>query len=528
MKLKNALLAIGILTLLGCQGYKSEFPTQSFVFALDGKGKITQLNDREGAFNYATNDDLNALMAIRLDNQLTYPTSAQHDKESGLVQLYYSPHDIVATIQITPKENYLTLELIELTNKAQVELVLWGPYQTTIKETVGETIGVVRNKDFAIGIQALNPRTLGGYPINEDDSTPSFNIFSTTSLVDIADSLDILYRGHTAMPREYGSSLQAYTRNRLKERLVAALGHKKYTAPSYNDEGVVGSKIALFGCHPDKVLELIEAIELNEKLPHPTLNGVWSKRAISATAAYLIMYFDTETIDEAINLTQKAGLKYLYHGGPFHNWGAFDLQEKAFPKNWESMRWCVDKAEQNGIKVGLHTLSNFVTTNDPYVTPVPDERLAKVGSSELVHSIDAQQKNIEIADPTFFNEMEENNLHAVLIGKELIRYEAVSKDKPWTLLNCERGAFGTAASTHNNGEKISKLIDHTYKTFLTNIELSIEMSDKIADKIDPSELLLNSGNHKIKVDCKFSGGNDQASLKLELKTAGPSEEVALF
>src|SRR5690606_79654 len=120
---------------------------------------------------------------------------------------------------------------------------------------------------------------------NEDDSTPSFDIFGTTSLVDISDSLNILYRGHTALPREYGSSLQAYTRNRGKERVVKAMGHEHYVAPAFKDEGIIGSKIALFGCAPEEVLNTLEAIELGEGLPHPTIDGVWSKRAVTATSA---------------------------------------------------------------------------------------------------------------------------------------------------------------------------------------------------------------------------------------------------
>jgi hypothetical protein len=157
------------------------------------------------------------------------------------------------------------------------------------------------------------------------------------------------------------------------------------------------------------------------------------------------------------------------------------LHKDAFPENWESMKECVDKAEEEGIKLGAHTLSNFITTNDPYVTPIPDGRLAKVGSSILVNDIDHEEKNIEIKDPTFFNQMGNNSLHAVVIGEEIIRYENVSETAPWILLDCQRGAFGTQASSHKKTDKISKLADHGYKTFLTNMDLGIEISARLAD-----------------------------------------------
>ena len=35
-----------------------------------------------------------------------------------------------------------------------------------------------------------------------------------------------------------------------------------------------------------------------------------------------------------------------------------------------------------GVRLGVHTLSNFITPNDPYVTPKPDPRLARIGNIE--------------------------------------------------------------------------------------------------------------------------------------------------
>ncbi|PXX30587.1 hypothetical protein [Arenibacter sp. ARW7G5Y1] len=476
-----AFFLIGVFTACTTSN-ENIYSAGNLTIGFDSEGKITDLKDSKNNIQYAyTNTDPKSILAIRVNGELEYPASFEIKEDEETILLSYPKNGVEATVNVIKKERYLTLELTSITKEKEIELVLWGPFETNIKETVGETVGVVRNTDFAIGIQALNKRTLGGYPSMEDDSTPSFDIFGTTSLVDISDSLNILYRGHTALPKEYGSSLQAYTRNRDKERVIKAMGHDHYVAPAFKDEGIVGSKIALFGCEPEEVLNTLEVIELEEGLPHPTIDGVWSKRAVSATSAYLIQDFSTATIDDAIALTKKAGLQYLYHSGPFLNWGHFDLHEKAFPDNWESMKECVDKAKQAGIKLGAHTLSNFITSNDPYVSPIPDERLAKVGSSVLVNNIDEQEKNIEIKDPTFFNQMSNNSLHAVVIGEEIIRYESVSETAPWVLLDCQRGAFGTRTSSHKKADKISKLADHAYKTFLTNTELGIEMSTRIAD-----------------------------------------------
>ena len=486
----------------GCHtGVERSFTAGGLSINLNDKGELTALTAIESQRNYLHADSgRHSIMAIRVQGEFEYPASVDYDEKGESLTLHYPGNGVEAVVGIQQKERYLTFELVSITRKEDVELVLWGPFATTIKQTIGETVGVVRDDDFAIGIQALNKRTLGGYPSSEDDVTPSYDIFGTTSLVDVVDSVNILYRGHTALPKGYGSSLQAYTRNRQHDRVVKTMGHEYYRAPSFGDEGITGSKIALFGCPPGEVLNTIEAIELAEGLPHPTLEGVWSKRAATATSAYLIQSFSIATIVEAIALTKKAGLKYLYHGGPFETWGHFELKRDAFPGNWESMKVCVDKAGQEGIKVGVHTLSNFITTNDPYVTPMPDDRLARVGDSFLTNTVGESDKDIVIDDPVYFNQSENNNLHAVVLGKEIIRYESVSEKSPWTLLNCERGAFGTATSAHGKGEKISKLADHAYKTFLTNTDLSLEMAGTIADLFNQTGLKQISldgleGNH---------------------------------
>ncbi|HRQ28991.1 MAG TPA: hypothetical protein PLU49_02880 [Saprospiraceae bacterium] len=382
------------------------------------------------------------------------------------------------------KQSHITLELVSMTTAEAVDLVIWGPYFTKINKIIGETAGVVRGENFALGIQSLNIKTLGGYPWNESDRMPEFDIFRQGNDQNMHPETDgsVLYRIEAAKPTGQGSSLQAYCRNRFKERIVEDFDHDRLIAPAYDDGGVTGSKIAIFGCPVDLSLETIGMIELTEGLPHPLIDGKWAKTSAQANAAYLITAFTEETVDHAIALTKKAGLKYLYHyGKTFENWGHFDLYKGEFPNGIEGLKKCVEKAEAQGIKMGTHCLSNFISPNDPYVTPIPDLRLAKVGSSVITGDLDATATEIPIESPDFFNQMKNNHLKTVMIGDELIRYSSVSKETPWRLMDCQRGAFGTFVSQHKAGTIISKLLDHGYKVFLTEADLTIEMSRKLAE-----------------------------------------------
>ena len=452
-----------------------------FQLRLDKKGQILGFSDRIKKENYLHPDTLSPLLSIRVAGQMLSPEQAKI--VDGNIQISFG-EGFIATIKAEEKASHLTFELLEISLPDRVELILWGPYATRINQTIGETVGVVRNADFALGIQSLNIKTMGGYPWNESDRMPAFDIFREEDWANMHPDSDgsVLYRVEAAKPMSNGSSLQAYCRNRIEPRIIEDFRHENILAPAYQDGGVVGSKIALFGCPTDQALATLGEIELAEGLPHPMIDGQWGKVAPGAAAAYIISDFTEANVEDAIALTKKAGLRYLYHyGKTFESWGEFDLYKGEFPDGRESLRRCVEKAEAEGIMLGTHVLSNFIATNDPYVTPVPDDRLAIVGGSNITQSIDANAKEIQLISPDYFNQMENNSLKTVRVGDELIRYGQVSESAPWTLLDCQRGAFGTQATTHSAGDTIVKLLDHAYKVFLTNADLTVEMSETMAD-----------------------------------------------
>jgi hypothetical protein len=455
--------------------------TPALKIALNDKGSFIHFIDASTGKNYILKDALAPLLSVRVNSEIMHPKAAT--ATDSTITLNFE-NDIVATIKVKEKNTHFTFELLSITNNDAVELIIWGPYPTSIQKIISETVGVVRDDDFAIGIQSLNIKTLGGYPWNESDRMPAFDIFKEEELNGMHPKSDgsVLYRVEAAIPITNGSSLQAYCRNRTTERIYADFNHDKIVAPPYDDGGVVGSRIALFGSAEAATLETIGAIEIAEGLPHPMIDGEWAKTNRNAAAAYLITSFTEKTIDDALALTKKAGLNYLYHyGKTFESWGHFDLYEGEFPNGIAGLKECVEKAAAQGIKLGTHCLSNFISTDDPYVTPVPDKRLAKVGSSIIVGAIDAKTTEITIQSPDYFNQMKNNSLKTVMLGEELIRYGSVSEEAPWKLLDCQRGAFETKVMSHEAGDSISKLLDHAYKVFLTDADLTKEMSETLAD-----------------------------------------------
>ncbi|MEO1013348.1 MAG: hypothetical protein AAFX53_18795, partial [Bacteroidota bacterium] len=272
MKPVHPLLILLILLGISCSDEKKVmvFTSTEMFLGVGEDGHLRSITDIPTGTNYLAPGIKAPLLSIKIDSTLYAPTGATWD--NNLLTLYF-PGEIEARLKVEEKAGHITFELTELGPMQDIALVLWGPYPTTIQETIGETVGVVRGETFALGIQSLNPKTLGGYPWADNDRMPQFNIFDQEDYSDLSEENKgyTLYRVEAAKPEPFGSVLQAYCRNRFEDRIVSNMKHKNYVSPKYEDNGVIGSKIALFGCPSEKALETIGKIEIAEDLPHPII-----------------------------------------------------------------------------------------------------------------------------------------------------------------------------------------------------------------------------------------------------------------
>ena len=458
---KNTILFTGLICLSNISIAQQSFTSGELKMSLNKQGSITELSNSLTGKNYLSLDTLSPLITL-ISNDIRYkPTSMTYDKIQKKITLGYPTTGVSIDVRVSSKNTHLVLEIIRAAPVRMIDAIVWGPFPNTISKTIGEIIGVVRDGEISLGIQVLNIKTLGGdYPTREGSTWA---------------------RGIAAVSAKWGSTLQAYSINRDRDRFVDAWGglYKNMPVKALKGETVVGSKIAIFSCKESITFNRLEQIEIAENLPHPTVNGVWFKKSNLYGKSYMISSYGEKDIDEMIGYTKRAGLVSLYHEGPFKSWGNFVLNPEQFPNGKDGLKNCVDKAHAAGLFLGMHTLTNFINTNDPYVSPVPDNRLSLTGTSTLNRNIDAEQNTIEVASPEYFNDEKGNNLHTVKIGSELIRYKSVSSTAPYILLDCQRGAFGTTRSAHQAGEPVGKLFDHSYNVFFPNLDMQREVAKNI-------------------------------------------------
>jgi hypothetical protein len=479
-----ALMLISLTPLLS----QTKYATSDFRIAIDKAGSVTSLFDIARGKEYMAKGHPAPLLSVLRNGKLEKPAKMAVAGNALTFQFTGSKTSIDVAVVVKP--THLTFEVVSAKPLDAMDGVVWGPYSTSITKAVGEVVGVVRDDQFAIGIQALNPKTVGSYPENAEG-------FGST-------------RGGAATRQAWGSDIQCYSLNREKSRKadVWGGGFPNMPIPPIPGETVVGSKIALFGCAEPKTLDRIGEIEVAEGLPHPMVNGVWWKKSPDLGRSYLIADYDEQTIDTLLAATKQANLMTLYHMEPFASWGHYEISTKKFPDGVAGFRRCLEKAKALGIRLGAHTLTTFIQTWDPYVTPVPDPRLAKTGTSTLTEDVSDSTVDIAVASPEYFANEKANWLHAAVIDKEIVRYRAVSEKAPWVLYDCQRGAFGTKASAHSKGTEIGKLLDHPYQTFYPNFDLQREIARNMAKTFNETGLSqMDFDGHE---GCASTGQGDYA------------------
>ena len=141
--------------------------------------------------------------------------------------------------------------------------------------------------------------------------------------------------------------------------------HGVATARAYSKFGIEGAKVAIVGvptggANPsDRLLDAIEIVEIEQGLPHPTINGVWIKRAPERFASYLMVSgVNQQNIDQVIEFAR---------GG----FGCIEIfWEKSTPTYWPNpqqfpdgiagLKQVADKVHAAGMQLGMHVMQGMV------------------------------------------------------------------------------------------------------------------------------------------------------------------------
>jgi hypothetical protein len=237
-------------------------------------------------------------------------------------------------------------------------------------------------------------------------------------------------------------------------------------ATAYTRFGIVGSAVAVVGCPTEQLRDTLKQIILNaDGLPHSTVGGPWAMDTESNYGSYLMDLRGEvveDTVDDWIAHCHKLGITQLdFHTGRSLRFGDYEPNPELYPDGYDSVRRVIDKLHAAGIKAGLHTYSQFIAKDTPWVTPVPDRRLAKARTLTLAADLTAEATSIPVLESTAgispITGFHVRNSATIQIDDELIVFRKVSQSQPFAFQECERGALGTKTASHQRDAKVHHL-----------------------------------------------------------------------
>lgn len=226
-----------------------------------------------------------------------------------------------------------------------------------------------------------------------------------------------------------------------------------------DDGEIEGSRIAIYGCHTSRILEVLEKIVLAEDLPYPTYDGAWFRspegRQLALLPYYDVGRFDPNQAADTRYLTRRMGARFIYGDGAFANFQG-DFRFKGFENSYADFKKLItDPAAREGLLTGAHSRSVEI-----------DPRLPVVQGAENIRTNSHVFKRVPLLKPITKDQtgplpIEPGSLtplaRRVMIDDEVIML--VKDRKAETDINQidRRGAQGTPATAHDAGAMVSLL-----------------------------------------------------------------------
>ncbi|MEU5845374.1 Ig domain-containing protein [Saccharopolyspora shandongensis] len=452
---------------------------------LSGTGRVTSLVDLRTGTDYVAAGKSVPLVSVVADGQQDVPTEVRFVPDKQV--LSFRSAKATVDVRVTKFPTYSSLEVVGLTAApgVDVQTLLWGPVPTSVTQTIGETVGVIRNDVFALGLRPLNDKTVGGWP-NEYlsfgfDSDLVWNPYGLQT-----GEKDEWLASNVAAKTTWGSVLRAstydYSTVRIRQRTT---GYEIPLGPLPAPEGrIVGSKIALFGSAPDLALTVLSQIAKEQGLPYPTLNGQWQKAAQDTSQSHMWLHdLNTSNVTAASQYAKQAGIKNIYAiagDGPWVSHGHYQFNS-AFGGSDAAAAGLVATAAKYGIDVGVHTLSDFIDARDPYVSPAPADRCLSVGGRvRLTRPLGASETTLYVdADRSLGPGLDGQRLR---VGDEFITYNTVTKvsDTEWEVGGLGRAQWGSVAQSYPAGTSAARVNVNGYGGAIGDLPIIDEIATRLA------------------------------------------------
>ncbi len=452
-----AIMAAGIMSLCSvlamgepgvrAQGDRIILQTDHVVYAVGTDGLNKAFRDRQTRQDHQAATGPVPFMAVEKDGQWIGSTAVKWAR--GFLHVTFADTGIRAKVHVRAFANYLTLELTALNDHTISEIHLVR-VPLDITQTIGSGLTHCRDDNYAAALIPLNIET-HSYAVSLEPAVPGEPIPG------------MVFKGARAHVGPRGGDLPvliAHADRRIR---------------------LDGAKVAVIGCPTESLLDIIEQVEIDNGLPHPTIDGVWARRSPDMMKSILYTKVSEDTADEMIAYAKAGGFTYVHINRP--HWcasnGSFLINKKNFPNGEAGLLAVSRKVHAAGLKFGLHNWEMVVHKRDPLVTPVPAQGFLMYPERQRILAADIGPGDSFIPTTTsprgLLEKGDKSGYHGrdLRIGDEIIIYGDLQIGEPYGFTNCQRGAHGTVTAAHAAGTKIENFAEFYWSHYLPDIKADL-------------------------------------------------------
>jgi hypothetical protein len=384
--------------------------------------------------------------------------------------------------------------LLSLKERASGRELLASPHPVlAVEQASGRRLQARRLRHEAGLLVADFPRGGGSAAIRIEANEDYFTV--TAAALDVPDAQRFTFFQISPAPNEYLGPRAGLASDDASGVCLRSLGLEVDTsfhgpAPQFRawttaEHGLLGHRIGLVAGPRECLIPALRAMAENENVPKSKAGGPWAMGAEENRGSYLFADLAAKDTDAWIELARRGGFTNIHLHGWWSTLGHYEPRTAYFPNGLEDLKATAARIRAAGLKPGIHTLTACISTNDPWVTPVPSPDLIASNRYTLAKPLAASDTTIFVNEVPGANHdlvwSYSGNGNALRIGSELIRYSAVSREAPYAFLQCERGAFKTVADAHAEDAAVDYL-QQRYLAFYPDPKspLAAELADRIA------------------------------------------------
>ena len=231
---------------------------------------------------------------------------------------------------------------------------------------------------------------------------------------------------------------------------------------------------------------MMRAMTVDSGAPHNPGGGAWSIGSEICRKSYLHAVAPSmDNLDAFIAVCERGGFGTLHlREGWYDKFGHYEVNRKAFPNGIADLKKAVGKIHAAGLSAGMHTLTACIDPRDPWLKTDDVTNLLDWCVYTLVEPLAADAKELKVGEPPSARHdvvfSYSGNGNAIRIGREILQYTGVRREKPYAFTGLVRGAFGTQAAAHSAGEA-AHYLQQRYLAFYPDPDSPL--LGKVADSI---------------------------------------------